>query len=207
MDHADLTQGSLPKNPVTTVVTDTPPGGPSISTLSAAGLAGAFVNTANFIQGGGALRFVTTDGEAVDVAYTFTRPVVNPFLFIGTDGPEPGTITELFEADGVTPIPFVKIDGEDEFGVNNGTTIVNTDTTATNRQGYVQVQDGVARTSLILRVTNGGAFGLDGYNVGLGTCPVVPIPASGPWGALTLALLLIGVFAWLLARVGSAAAA
>ena len=169
VDHIDLTQGTLPGINVSTVIT--PTGTPGISTVSAAGLAGAFVNTSNFIDDGGGLRFVTTDGEAADVAFSFTAPLVNPFVFIGTDGPEPGTVTQLFESDGTTPIPFVKIDGENAFGVNGETDIVNTDTTATNRQGYVQVQDGKQRKEFILRVTNGGAFGLDGYNVGIGACP------------------------------------
>ncbi|MDF1861573.1 MAG: hypothetical protein P1U87_15260 [Verrucomicrobiales bacterium] len=170
VEHLDLTQGTLPGGiNVSTVVT--PTGTPTVSTISATGLAGAFVNTTNFIESGGGLRFVTTDGEAVDVAFTFSKAVKNPFVFIGTDGPEPDTLTELFEIDGTTPIPFVKIDGEDEFGVNNGRTIVNTDTTSTNRQGYVQVQDGILRKRFILRVSNTEVFGLDGYNVGIGVCP------------------------------------
>lgn len=169
VDHTDLTEGTLPGGvTVSTAITTT--GTPTFSIVSAAGLAGAFVNTANFIEDGDALRFVSTDGEAADVAYTFSERVRNPFVFIGTDGPEPDTLTELFELDGTTPIPFLKIDGEDEFGVNNGRTIVNTDTTATNRQGYVQVQDGILRSGFILRVTNTGAFGLDGYNIGIGIC-------------------------------------
>jgi hypothetical protein len=198
VDHTDLTQGTLPFGiNVTTVVT--PTGTPTVLTVSAAGLAGAFVNTTNFIVDGGALRFVTTDTEAVDVAFTFSVPVTNPFVFIGTDGPEPDTLTELFEADGTTPIPFMKIDGEDEFGVNLGTTIVNTDSFATNRHGYVQVQDDIRRTQFILRITNGGAFGLDGYNVGIGLDARLATPVLSPWGLGLLAVLL-GLLGWRWAR-------
>ena len=171
VDHTDLTQGTLPfGTTVSTVVSEDPPFGPTVSTVTAAGFASAFNNTSNIIESGGGLRFVTTDGESVDVAFTFSKAVRNPYVFIGTDGPEPGSVTQLFEADGITPITFKKIDGEPQFGVNGGTDIVNTDPTATNRTGYVQVQDNIARTKFILRITNGGTFGLDGYNVGIGVC-------------------------------------
>lgn len=46
---------------------------------------------------------------------------------------------------------------------------------ADNNTAYFQVQDNIARSTIILKVLNNAPHGLDGYNVGIGVCVPNPV--------------------------------
>ena len=140
-----------------------------------------FVNTSNFIDGGGYIRVLAEGGDAVDFTYNFCEAVTNPFIFIGNDGIEAETTIEVLEADGTTPIPIFLNDGDPQFKVT-APNIIGSDELEGGESGYVQIQDNVARTTIVLRVVRAANQGdLDGWNMGIGACST-PI-TTPPLGA------------------------
>ena len=101
--HLDGTNSYLSGgNLVTTTLT----GSGNVQPSNASALNSAFVNTPNNIVNGGSLIYKSNDGDSGSVNYEFCSPVTNPYIYIGSTGPEPNTRIEVFEGDGITPIPL-----------------------------------------------------------------------------------------------------
>ena len=164
--HISDTEAYIPGgNCVTTTISGMVTG--SLSPSNADALNSVFVNTSNNIEGGGSLVYKTNDGDFGEVSYEFCSPLTDPFIYIGESGPETNTVIGAYEADGVTPIPVTYIDGQPGFETdgNNGFTA-----SIYNKKGYGQIQDGVARSEIVIKFTNAAPGGGDMFRLGFGVC-------------------------------------
>ena len=150
VNHANETSGTLHGGiNVTTEITGTRGGTLEPEGISAIGPVDP--NTPTDIVSGGLLRFrKTDDGDDFSVKYTFSAPVRNSFIYIGTTGPETATVYKIFELDGTTPIPVSLIDGQPGF-IASGNQI---GTNKNNVEGYVQIQDNTNRLGFVIQVIN-----------------------------------------------------
>lgn len=178
VDHVDAATGTLHGGiNVTTEITGTRSG--TISTGGISAIGPVDPNVSANITSGGLLRFGSTDdGDDFSVKYTFSAPVRNSFIYVGTTGPETATSFNVYELDGTTPIPVSLIDGQIGF-IASGNQI---GTNKNNVEGYVQIQDNVARAGFVIQVINdvdppcfvGTADpdegGLDAFRLAVGAC-------------------------------------
>ena len=161
-------QGTLPGGNTVTVTENEISGTIGVvatSSGAAATLNGSFNNTTNNIVGGGALSLSTGDNDLAEYTYTFCQPVTDPFIFVGPTGIEINTTVTVRDGSG-TDIPITLIDGQTGFGVTGSTMT----STINNRSGYVQINDGVPRTVIVLRVDNQSPGGADGFDLAIGIC-------------------------------------
>ncbi len=178
VDHADATTGTLHGGiNVTTEITGTRSG--SIDTEGIGSIGPIDPNVPANITSGGLLQFrMTDDGDDFSVKYTFDQPVTNSFIYIGTTGPETATVYKVFELDGTTAIPVGLIDGQTGF-IASGNQI---GTNKNNVEGYVQIQDNIARPGFVIQVINGvnppcfvgtadpDEGGADAFRIAVGAC-------------------------------------
>ncbi len=178
VNHADAITGTLHGGiNVTTEITGTRSG--SIDTEGIGSIGPVDPNVPAMITSGGLLQFkMTNDGDDFAVKYTFSAPVRNSFIYVGTTGPETATIYKVYELDGVTPIPVGLIDGQPGF-IASGNQI---GTNKNNVEGYVQIQDNVARPGFVIQVINdvdppcfvgtadSDEGGFDAFRLAVGAC-------------------------------------
>lgn len=183
VQHYNLTEGSLPLGNTVSTTTSSSVGSVAFTgfTNFSANFTASFPTTTNNLSGGGAMVVDIDDTEAGTITYTFCRPLVNPYIFIGTNGIQAGTfITAVGQS-------LTAIDGEAGFVVQGGNTITNNGTGVDMAHGYVQVNGTIS--SLTLNITNilgVGGFPNDFFTIGIGSCltlnPSVgtPITCVGP---------------------------
>lgn len=174
IQHYNQTQGSLPFGNTVSTTTSSSAGTIVFSGLTnfSGDFANCFQTTTNNLSGGGSMEVYIDDTEIGTITYNFCRPLVNPFIFIGTNGIQQGTsITAIGQS-------LSLIDGETGFVVTGGNTITNNGAGAGMVHGYVQVNGTISSLTLSMSNLPGlGTLNDDFFTIGIGSC-LTPNPIT-----------------------------